>query len=36
MFQQILDTAKSDEELKGIIETPTEAMNDPDLLMRLS
>ena len=30
MFQQILDTAKSDEELKGIIETWTEAMNDPD------
>ena len=30
MFQQILDTAKSDEELKGLIETWTEAMNDPD------
>lgn len=30
MFQQILDTAKSDEELKGIIETWTEAMNNPD------
>lgn len=30
MFQQILDTAKNDEELKGIIETWTEAMNNPD------
>ena len=30
MLQQILDTAKSDEELKGLIETWTEAMNDPD------
>ena len=30
MFQQILDTAKADEELKGLIETWTEAMNDPD------
>ena len=30
MFQQILDTAKSDEELKGLIETWTTAMNDPD------
>ena len=30
MFQQILDTAKSDEELKGLIESWTEAMNDPE------
>ena len=30
MFQQILDTAKTDEELKGIIESWTEAMNNPD------
>ena len=30
MFQQILDTAKTDEELKGLIETWTAAMNDPD------
>ena len=27
MFQQILDTAKSDEELKGLIETWTEAVS---------
>ena len=30
MFQQILDTAKTDEELKGLIESWTEAMNDPE------
>ena len=30
MFQQILDTAKPDEELKGLIESWTEAMNDPE------
>ena len=30
MFQQIIDTAKTDEELKGLIETWTAAMNDPD------
>ncbi len=30
MFQQILDTAKTDEELKGLIENWTEAMNDPE------
>ena len=30
MFQQILDTAKTDEELKGLIETWTAAANDPD------
>ncbi len=30
MFQQILDTAKTDEELKGMIETWTAAMNNPD------
>ena len=30
MFQQILDTAKNDEELKGIIETWSEAANNPD------
>ena len=30
MFQQILDTAKTDEELKGVIEGWTEAMNDPE------
>ncbi|MDD5805502.1 hypothetical protein ACTQWG_00360 [Blautia sp. HCP3S3_H10_1] len=30
MFQQILDTAKTDEELKGVIETWTVAMNNPD------
>lgn len=30
MLQQILDTAKTDEELKGIVETWTAAMNDPD------
>ena len=30
MFQQILETAKTDEELKGLIESWTEAMNDPE------
>ena len=30
MFQQILDTATTDEELKGLIESWTEAMNDPE------
>ena len=30
MFQQILDTAKTDEEMKGLIESWTEAMNDPE------
>lgn len=30
MFQQILDTAKTGEELKGLIESWTEAMNDPE------
>ena len=30
MFQQILDTAKTDEDLKGLIESWTEAMNDPE------
>lgn len=30
MFQQILDTAKTDEELKGVIEGWTEAMDDPE------
>ena len=30
MFQQIIDTAKTDEELKGLIETWTAAMNNPD------
>lgn len=30
MFQQILDTAKTDEELRGLIESWTEAMNDPE------
>ena len=30
MFQQILDTDKTDEELKGLIESWTEAMNDPE------
>lgn len=30
MFQQILDTAKTDEELKGLIESWTEDMNDPE------
>ena len=30
MFQQILDTAKTDEELNGLIESWTEAMNDPE------
>ena len=30
MFQEILDTAKTDEELKGLIESWTEAMNDPE------
>ena len=30
IFQQILDTAKTDEELKGLIESWTEAMNDPE------
>lgn len=30
MFRQILDTAKTDEKLKGLIESWTEAMNDPE------
>ena len=30
MFREILDTAKNDEELKGLVESWTAAMNDPE------